>query len=152
MPPSTTDGPEEVAPALVRPLRAEVLRPGLPETSTHFRGDDLPLACHLAAFGTGREVVAVGTIFPDPPPWDVDRPDAWRIRGMATTERCRGRGLGRGVLDGLVAHAVEHGATLVWCHARVGALAFYRRAGFDTVGDPFDDGIALHQSMQRVIA
>jgi GNAT superfamily N-acetyltransferase len=144
---------ESVGAGVVRPLRGAVLRPGLAAEATHFRGDDHRLAAHLVARlsthdGTG-EVVAVGTVFPDPPPCEPGRANAWRIRGMATEERFRGQGLGRRLLDALVAHAVDHDGTFIWCHARTGALDFYRHAGFATIGEPFDDGVAVHQSMWR---
>jgi ribosomal protein S18 acetylase RimI-like enzyme len=70
---------------------------------------------------------------------------------MATSERYRGHGLGRRVLDALVAHATEHDASLLWCHARIGALDFYRDSGFVTIGERFDDGVAIHQSMWRIL-
>ena len=70
---------------------------------------------------------------------------------MATKEGFRGQELGRHVLDALVAHAVGHGGTFIWCHARIGALDFYQHAGFVTIGDVFDDGVALHQSMWRAL-
>ena len=140
---------------MIRPLRHEVLRPGLPEGSTRFRGDDHPLALHVAvrAVTAGRtdDVLSVGTVFPDPPPWEPGRTDAWRIRGMATKGDFRGQGFGRSVLDALLAHAVDHGGTFVWCHARLGALDFYRHTGFVTIGDVFDDGVAIHQSMWRTL-
>jgi GNAT superfamily N-acetyltransferase len=146
---------ESVSAGVIRPLRREVLRVGLPEDSVRFRGDDHPLALHVAArFVTNDrkgEVIAVGTIFPDAPPWEPTRVDAWRIRGMATRERYRGHGLGRLALDALVAHATDHDGTFLWCHARVGALDFYRHAGFVTIGERFDDGVAIHQSMWRTL-
>jgi GNAT superfamily N-acetyltransferase len=147
---------ELVAAADVRPLRHEVLRIGLPESSTHYPGDDAARAAHFALRlledDSPGEIVSVGTVLPDSPPWEPDRADSWRIRGMATRERVRGRGLGRRVLDALIGHAADHGGTLIWCHARIGALEFYRRAGFEPIGDEFDDGVAIHRSMWRALA
>jgi GNAT superfamily N-acetyltransferase len=68
---------------------------------------------------------------------------------MATRADARSQGYGRAVLDVLLAHAVAHGGVVVWCHARVGALEFYRRAGFGEVGELFDDGFGPHRSMSR---
>ncbi|MGH8995739.1 MAG: GNAT family N-acetyltransferase, partial [Acidimicrobiales bacterium] len=106
--------------AQVRPVRMEVLRPGQPPEASVMPKDDHPLAHHVAVSVDG-EVVSVGTIMPDSPPWDADRADAWRIRGMATRAGFRGRQLGGAVLADLVAWAADHGGTLVWCNARVGA-------------------------------
>ena len=146
---------ESVSAGVIRPLRHAVLRAGLREDTVRFRGDGHPLVLHVAVRIVTNdregEVVAVGTIFPDAPPWEPSRVHSWRIRGMATGERHRGHGLGRRVLDALVAHAIDHDATFLWCHARIGALDFYRHAGFVTMGELFDDGIAIHQSMWRTL-
>jgi GNAT superfamily N-acetyltransferase len=143
---------EQVPAERVRPLRLEVLRPGRDPDSTVFEGDDHPAVAHVAAVDPGAPgdgVVAVGTVFPDPVPWDPGRAGAWRIRGMATAEDRRGRGAGGRVLEALLAHAVAGGGTVVWCHAREGAWEFYERAGFVAHGAAFHDGLAVHRSMWR---
>jgi GNAT superfamily N-acetyltransferase len=156
---------ERVDSEQTRALRHQVLRPGMPYETTHFDDDDHPLAAHYALLlgGSQREddvsedslleelVVATGTVIPGPPPWDEDADGSWRIRGMATKEEFRGLGLGRRILDALLGHAAAYHGTMVWCHARIGALDFYRQAGFVPIGDLFDDGIAVHQSMWRTI-
>lgn len=142
---------EQVDAVTVRPLRRAVLRQGRPAADAVFVGDDHPLVAHVAACDGAGEVVAVGTVFPDPMPWAPDEPDAWRIRGMATAEGWRGRGVGAQVLDALLAHAAEGGGVTVWCHARQGAWPFYERAGFAARGEPFDDGLAVHRSMWRAL-
>jgi GNAT superfamily N-acetyltransferase len=124
-------------------------------TSAVFEGDDHPLVAHAAAVvadgstddRSAGTVVSVGTIFPEPPPWALERIGAWRIRGMATAEGVRGQGVGGQVLARLLAHAREHGGSLVWCHARAGGYDFYGRAGFVGIGEEFDDGFAIHRSM-----
>ena len=145
-------GAERVGPDEVRGLRNEVLRPGQPIGSTNFDGDDHPLAAHFMVRSSGSEVVSVGSIHPEPPPWEPDRAGAWRVRGMATEERSRRKGHGRCVLDALMDHAVANGGELVWCIPRIGALDFNRHAGFETIGAVFDNGIALHQSMWRALS
>ena len=49
---------------------------------------------------------------------------------MATRPNARGRGAGTSVLQALVQHAMDHGATRVCCNARTGARTLYERAGF----------------------
>jgi GNAT superfamily N-acetyltransferase len=142
-----------------------------------YDGDDHPLAAHVAAHvaapvvamagGTDEgtpssdKVVAVGSIFPeDAPPWlaavaaDSSATTRWwRIRGMATAEGERGRGLGGAVLDRLLATAAERGGAAVWCNARVPAVGLYRRAGFHPVGEVFEvPVIGAHQPMWRAVA
>jgi predicted GNAT family N-acyltransferase len=152
---ATPDGPGSIEPivgpvdvALVRPLRMSVLRRGRPPEASVYPGDDHPQACHIAA-RLGTEVVGVGTIFPDTSPWAPDRADAWRIRGMATREGLRGRGVGHRVLGALIDHAVSGGGRFIWCEARVGAKTLYGRFGFAVQGEPFMVDEVEHVHMWR---
>ena len=160
--------PTHVAAEVVRPLRAAVLRPGLPADLSVYPGDDDPDTTHVAVRDRpDGPAVAVGSILPEAPPERVTTamaasPSApaptapgpgerwWRIRGMATAEGRRGEGLGRQVLDALLDAAAARGGGVVWCNARVPALAFYLRAGFETVGEVFVEPlIGPHQAMLR---
>lgn len=143
--------------ALVLPLRKVVLRPGRPPEESVFPGDHDERAVHVGArLGPRGEVLAVGSLLPDEPPWPVAGSAAgrsWRIRGMATREGVRGRGLGGAVLTELLRRVEERGGSLVWCNARIPAVAFYRRAGFEPVGEPFEaPGIGPHLAMQLIVA
>jgi GNAT superfamily N-acetyltransferase len=127
-----------------RELRREVLRPhqSLEELATHEpRGS--------VAFGAfeGDELIAVGLIGVEGDPGD------WRVRGMATASRARGRGAGGRILQALVQHAVAHGATRVWCNARTPALTLYQRAGFVATSDEFNPpDIGPHYRMELSLA
>ena len=67
--------------------------------------------------------------------------------------RARGRGLGGQVLEALLAHAAAHGATRVWCNARLPAVPFYERAGFAVVSAEFTpEHLGPHVRMERVLA
>lgn len=66
---------------------------------------------------------------------------------MATDPARRGAGFGAALLAGCVEHA---GGAELWCNARLEAVDFYRRAGFDVVSEPFDiAGIGPHVVMAR---
>ncbi|HEY1778399.1 MAG TPA: GNAT family N-acetyltransferase [Solirubrobacteraceae bacterium] len=122
----------DVAPITVaqtRGLRQSVLRPHqtLAELAAHEPTD----AFALGAFD-GTALVAVGFIAPD------GEPGSWRIRGMATEAVARGRGAGTGILTGLIAHALEHGAQRIWCNARTPARSLYERAGMQIVSAEFE--------------
>jgi GNAT superfamily N-acetyltransferase len=131
-----------------RVLRHRLLRPGRPEDELVFPGDDAPDTLHSGAF-EGDRLVGIATIISEPQPGARDD-RAWRIRGMATLPEVRGRGYGGLLLEGCLEHAVHHGAQVVWCNARTGAVGFYRRYGFAGRGDPFDiPNIGPHQLMFR---
>ena len=112
-----------------RLLRRDVLRPymAVEELATHEPAGSVA----FGAFEAG-ELVAVGLVGPEGEPGD------WRVRGMATIPEARGRGAGSGVLRALVQHAIDHGATRVWCNARTTALNLYRRAGFVVASEEFN--------------
>jgi len=51
-----------------------------------------------------------------------------------------------------VQHVADHGGGLLWCNARSPAVAFYRRAGFETRGDEWvDPEIGPHVAMERAV-
>jgi GNAT superfamily N-acetyltransferase len=131
------------------PLRKRVLRPHQEGDAVVLGGDDDPRAAHLGARDRSGAIVGVATISPQDCPWAPDRPGAWRLRGMATADELRGRGVGALVLDAVVRHARAHGAVVIWCNARVGALDFYGRAGFIAAGERYVDPLlGPHVPMQ----
>ena len=131
------------------PLRKRVLRPATPGDAVVLGGDGDPRALHVGARDRDGAIVGIATISPQAPPWAPDRQDAWRVRGMATADGLRGKGVGALVLDAAVRHARGHGAAYVWCNARVGALSFYERAGFMAAGERYvDPELGPHVPMQ----
>jgi GNAT superfamily N-acetyltransferase len=118
------------------PLRLAVLRPGRPRESAMFPGDDAPDTKHFGAFREGK-LLSIASLY------GADLPDkpglsAWQLRGMATAEEARNSGLGRALVHACTAYAREKHAQLLWCNARIVALGFYRKLGFDTIGPQFD--------------
>lgn len=132
---------QEVSIEQTRALRQAVLRPH--ETVEELASDEPAGAFAVGAFAHG-ELVAVGLVAPD------GDPGAWRVRGMATAPHARSAGAGTQVLDALVGHAIEHGASRVWCNARTPARSFYERAGFRVISEEFElPRIGPHVVMER---
>lgn len=71
------------------------------------------------------------------------------IGRMAVAEEARGSGVGRAMLDLLVARAAERGLPVVELHAQVHARAFYERAGFVPFGDVYLEAGIEHLGMRR---
>ncbi|GIW73261.1 MAG: hypothetical protein KatS3mg102_2803 [Planctomycetota bacterium] len=135
--------------ARTRPLRQRVLRPHQRAEELVYPGDDAPATLHLVACAAGGTVLGVASIYCEPPPGTQDQ-SAWRLRGMAVAEEVRGRGIGSRLLQRCLAHARRQGGSWVWCHARLGALGFYRRHGFVAEGEPFElAGVGPHRFMRR---
>lgn len=118
----------------IRALRVAVLRPGYPVEPSEY--DALPDVRHVAAF-TGSTVVGCASVFPSPYE-SVDA--AWQLRGMAVAPGLQGSGVGASVLLGAIDVVRDAGAPLLWANARVSALGFYERLGFEVVGEEYVHG------------
>ena len=127
-----------------RVLRRDVLRPL--QSIEELAGHEPAGAVAFGAFH-GDDLVAVGLVGPEGEPGD------WRVRGMATRPDARGRGAGSRILEVLVQHAIDHGATRVWCNARTPARTLYERAGFAVASDEFEPPhIGPHYRMELAVA
>lgn len=144
---------ETVAPEATFPLRNRVLRPYLTPAQMRPQPGELdPGAVHLAALAAGGEVIGTAVLLPEPFPQEPERPDAWRLRGMAVDEGRRGGGIGAAVLREVIGYVAGHGGGLIWCNARAPARRFYERAGFAVVGDAWDEpDIGPHVRMWREV-
>lgn len=132
-------------------LRWQILRPNLEPGSFEWPDFGGPGAATYAVFA-GEEAISTVTIFPEACAWWPEAAAAWRLRGMATADGWQGRGVGRLALDATVTHTARAGGDLLWCNARIRAVPFYVRAGFEVHGDEFDiDPIGPHLAMARRI-
>jgi len=75
-----------------------------------------------------------------------------RIGRMAVDRAWRGAGVGRALLDALIARAAERGFARVELNAQTAAMEFYRRAGFEAFGPEFMEAGIPHRRMERDLA
>ncbi len=64
-------------------------------------------------------------------------PDSWRLRGMATSEKIRGKGYGSKLMNQCLEHIKKQNGKLFWCNARITAEPFYEKFGMKRVGEVF---------------
>lgn len=141
-----------VPPEATFALRQRVLRPHQRVTEMGLAGDEDTGTLHLGAVDDTGEVVGTLRLEPVPCPWFPRRPDAWQLRGMATAEHLRGRGIGADLLAAAVRHIADHGGGLLWCNARIPAETFYARAGFVSTDHRWNDPlIGAHVGMVREV-
>jgi YbgC/YbaW family acyl-CoA thioester hydrolase len=74
-----------------------------------------------------------------------------QIGRMAVVRAMRGSGLGGQLLQALMKVAQARGDKEVRLHAQCSAQAFYARAGFIQVGEPFDEVGIAHVEMHKVL-
>lgn len=103
-----------------------------------------PLCLHIVAFDASGQAVATGRLLKD-----QGTPGTARIGRMAVARAVRGQGVGRQVLDALVAAARQRGDTQVVLSAQLHARNFYAQAGFVAEGDVYDDAGIPHITMRR---
>lgn len=99
-------------------------------------------AVHAVAYNRLGQPVATARLL-------YEAPGDARIGRMAVHRVLRGQRWGRLVLDAMVQAARERGDAQVTLHAQRSAAPFYRRAGFEAVGQPFDEAGIPHITMRR---
>ena len=116
---------------------------GIPAALEH-DGDDAR-ALHVVAFnrlgralGTSR-LLGIG-------------PGVAKIARMAVVASVRGAGIGRPMLDALVAAARQRGDRELLLHSQASAVGFYLRAGFALRGPAFEEAGIAHQEMVLSLA
>ena len=125
----------------VIPLRGKILRPNRPIADARWDCDALPDTRHWLVEDGGR-VLGVATVLSSPFP--AGEGPIWQLRGMAVDDGLRGRGIGRRLLDTLVAEVEAP----LWCNARTAAVDFYVKAGWRVVSEPFEiPGVGEHKRM-----
>src|SRR6185437_4960165 len=132
-------------------LRHIILRAGLPRETAIFPGDELVSSRHYGAFvreDSIHRTVGCATLHLNQ--WESE--PAWQLRGMATSNDFRRKGLGRAMLEFIDREIISDPAAprLFWCNARVPAIEFYKMLGWEIVSEPFEIPTAgPHVKMKR---
>ncbi len=96
---------------------------------------------HAVARNRLGQALATGRLLPY-------QPGTAKIGRMAVLPSQRGTGVGRQVLDALMAAAKARGDASVLLHAQASAAPFYRRAGYVAEGAPFEEAGIPHLAMR----
>lgn len=124
----------------LEPLRREVfvVEQGVPE---HMEWDEHDMASVHALAWMNGQAVGCGRLLPD-----------GHIGRMAVRRAWRGRGVGRALLEALMAEADRRGMARLELNAQTHALVFYGKSGFVAEGDEFDEAGIPHRRMSRTLA
>ena len=101
---------------------------GADETATHFLVTE------------GGAPIACGRLLPD-----------GKVGRMAVLKAHRNRGLGTRLLRYIIDHARRHALPRLYLHAQQTAVNFYRTAGFQIYGEPFEEAGIPHRAMELVV-
>jgi len=127
-------------------VRSIVLREGKLELNEcRFPTDTVPGAFHLGYYAAGQLASVVSL---HPQSYKEFAGTGYQLRGMATLEQYRGKGLGTMLLNFAIVYLRGQKANYIWCNARKKALKFYRDGGFEIVSPEFEiKGIGPHHVM-----
>jgi predicted GNAT family N-acyltransferase len=103
--------------------------------------DELDVVCiHAIAYDDAGAPIGTGRLLPDA-----------HIGRMAVLEQWRRHGVGTMILSKLIEKAKERGHKEVLLSAQVHALDFYRRHGFQPLGEIYEEADIPHRAMRREI-
>ena len=116
------------------PIRLEVLRKNIP-LPYEFNGDFDEDTIHLGAF-EGNKLIAVSSYMKATN--TNFEGNQYQLRGMATLTEYQGSGAGKLMLEKAVQNLKEKNCNILWCNARIAAVDFYKKQGFQTFGEKFE--------------
>lgn len=135
----------------IRGLRHDVLRPNLPIETACFQGDELATTWHVGLYEgiLTDKLMSCCSFFLS----SHGNKPAWQLRGMATRAKYQGKGYGKEML-GVAEKAIREDSSInmFWCNARLSAIPFYEKMGWEITGPEFDmPGVGAHREMSKVL-
>jgi len=117
-------------------VRLPVLRKGKPIESCHFDGDDLETTLHFGLY-LDPELVGIISLFKKNNP-SFSEKNQYQIRGMAVLENHRKKDFGKTLIIHCEEECNNQGVDLIWFNARIEAVGFYEKMGYQKEGIPFN--------------
>jgi ribosomal protein S18 acetylase RimI-like enzyme len=117
-------------------VRHPVLRLGKPIASCYFEGDDLPTTSHFGLF-VENHLTAVISAFKVQNKLFIEE-NQYQIRGMAVLEEFQKKGFGEALLKYCENEITVAKGELIWFNARESAVGFYKKSGYEILGDKFE--------------
>lgn len=120
----------------VLPIRNEVLREGkLTLEECRFANDDAETSFHLG-YEVDGELACIASFHPMQ--YQGFEGKAYQLRGMATIEKCRGKGYGNMLVNFAITYLRGQKVNYLWCNARKKAVQFYMGTGFEIISPEFE--------------
>lgn len=117
-------------------VRHPVLRMGKPIESCCFEGDDLETTHHFGLY-LDQELVGVISLFKTSNPVFAV-PNQYQIRGMAVLQDQQKKDFGKALILHSEAFCKLQNVDFIWFNARVEAIGFYEKMGYQKKGLTFD--------------
>lgn len=118
-------------------LRHRILRPGLPLSMSQYDFDKDESTIHLGA-KVDESVLSCATLTPQQCSRFPLAQTPYQLRGMATAPESRGQSLGSAILKKAEDVLISKNCDLLWLNAREVAFEFYKKNGFEFIGDIYE--------------
>ena len=116
-------------------LRIKVLRNGLSERYRFDKDDDID-TFHLGAF-QDNECLGIATFLKNGHSFFKNAKNVYQLRGMAVDNVFQTKGVGKLIIKKAIEILNESNSELLWCNAREHAIGFYKKMGFEVIGERF---------------
>jgi len=117
------------------PVRKIMLPEDYKNSDCREEDDDSDMSFHLGGF-VDNKLVSVASFYFEKHP-DIQVPNQYELRGMATLKEFQGQGISSELLNVAFPIIKQNFCTTLWCNARHSALGFYEKMGFTQIGEPF---------------
>lgn len=105
--------------------------------------DNIDGEAYHALLSSGEKAIATGRLFKEHGEWHIGR--------VAVIKECRGKELGRKIIELLESKAAELGAQEVGLSAQVRVKGFYEKLGYQASGEEYLDEYCPHITMKKKI-
>jgi len=116
-------------------VRLPVLRKGKSIESCQFDGDNLSTTQHYGIY-LNHELVGIISLFKKNNPTFSEK-NQYQIRGMAVLENQRKKDFGKALIIYSEEECKNQEVDLIWFNARIEAIGFYEKMGYQKKGTPF---------------
>lgn len=139
---------EEISAEDTYPIRKNILRKNM-SLSHVMHGDLDPETLHLGVFAE-EELVCIGSFMKAS--FEGLSGSQYQLRGMAAREESQGKGFGKLLLERAELILSGKGIDIIWCNARITAVEFYEKLGYQAMGKQFEvPQVGAHFKMFKVL-
>lgn len=130
------------------PIRQIILRPDRALETCFFQGDEWDTTIHFGLFYQ-NELVGIISLFKNDNTLFQEK-NQYQIRGMAVLENFQKYGFGKMLVEHSEKFLKEKNIPLIWFNAREIAVNFYKKQGYEIIGDAFDiPDVGVHYVMWK---
>ena len=141
---------KEIAATETHLIRHAVLRIDKPLETCRFEGDVLESTKHFGLFAEGQRRGIVSLYETNSPLFETN--NQFQLRGMAVLHEYHKLGYGKCLLRHCEEFIESKGGALIWFNARIIAVGFYVKMGYEIFGDAFEvSDVGQHYVMHKTI-